>query len=351
MAKRLVIHIGLAKTGTTSFQHSCHGHRRLLARHGLLYPRAMCGLARNHSPLASSYLAHRPHDPTISTRVVPRAEAVAALIAEIDASPCPVALLSSEHLSMHFDPYEADQLAADFAAYEPLIVVALREPYARFLSMWNTQVTAGGALTLEEFGRSLLVTDNRFFSIREILRVWRAAFPPDRVRIIDYDGTRDIAGAILDACGVAARLPEGPRRRASLPLATTARLRALNAAITARQTAPQGTLAAWAQHSAFSMLAQRRLARDKVPNVPPVVSPQTMAMLDTIYENDRAWLAETYGFALTSTRDRYVIGDPPPPSRDEAAAAEALLRQVSRGLWAPSQALVAAYERTRKLRG
>ena len=352
MGNRLIVHIGLAKTGTTSFQHACHANRRLLEEHGVLYPRPMSGFARNHSPLAASYLAHRPHDPTIASRVVPRAEAVAKLVAEIDASRCAFTLLSSEHLSLHFDTHEAFQLAADFAAYDPLIVVALREPYGRFLSMWNTHVTAGGCLSLEDFGRSILVPDNRFFSIREILRVWRTVFGPAHVLIIDYDGTSDVGGAVLRECGMQTSLPQGPRRRASLPLGTIARLRAINAAIAARQTVPQGSLAAWAQLTAFSVLAQRRLANSETEEIAPIVSAQTMALLDTIYENDRAWLADTYGFALTSTRDRYVIGTPPITSEAaEASAAEALLRRVSRGLWGPSQVLAAAYERSRKPRG
>ena len=121
MGKRIVFHIGLAKTGTTSFQHECHAGRRLLARDGVLYPRAMEGLAKNHSPLAASYLAHRPYDPTIAPKVVPRAAAVTKLRAEIDASPCRLALVSSEHLSIHFDAYEAGHLAEDFSAYDPLL--------------------------------------------------------------------------------------------------------------------------------------------------------------------------------------------------------------------------------------
>jgi hypothetical protein len=338
MTKRLVLHIGLAKTGTTSFQHDCRRHRRLLARNGVLYPRAMCGFAKNHSPLAAAYLAHRPHDPTIAMRVVPRADAVAAVTAEIEASPCPVALLSSEHFSIHFDPYEAAQLAQDFAAYAPEIVVAIREPYGRFLSMWNTQVTAGGALTLEDYARTILVPDNRFISIRETLVIWRQAFGAQRVHVIDWDAGCDPGAAILARCGADAPLPGGRRRRVSLPLGAIETLRLVNEMLAVRQPSPG--VAPWAQRSAFSWLARQRLARMAFPKEKPIVSEQTIQALDAIYAQDSAWLAETYGLSLASSRDRLVVGAPPPPSDAQRIAATELLRGVSRGLWPVSTAAV-----------
>ncbi len=343
MAKRIVVHIGLAKTGTTSFQHDCHRHRRLLARHGLLYPRASCGFAKNHSPLAASYLAHRPHDPTIAMKVMPREQAVAALKAEIDASPCPVALLSSEHVSIHFDLYEAGHLAEDFAAYAPEIVVAIREPYGRFLSMWNTQVTAGGHLSIEDYARTILVPDNRFISIRETLSIWRETFGPERVHLVDWDAGGDVGAAILAHCGVTdggmdAPLPQGARRRVSLPLGAIETLRLVNEMIAARQ--PAQNFAAWAQRSAFSLLARRRLARETCAGAKPIVSEQTMQALDMIHAQDSAWLAESCGMTLASTRDRLVVGDPPAVDERQRTEAEALLRKVSRGLWPLSAALV-----------
>ena len=343
MDKRIVFHVGLAKTGTTSFQHECRHNRRRLARAGVLYPRATRGWAKNHSPLAASYLAHRPHDPTIALQVVPRELAVAAVHREIAASACPVALVSSEHFSIHFDLYEAGHLAADFADLSPEIVVALREPYGRFLSMWNTHVTAGGQLSLEDYARTILVPDNRFISIRETLLIWREAFGADRVHLVDWDTTRDVGAAVLRRCGVMQPPPARARRRVSLPLGTIEALRLVNAGIAARQTATG--VAAWAQHSAFSVLARRRLARQAGGESRAIVSPRTMAALDLIWAQDRDWLAESCGFALASTRDRLVVGDPPAVTDRQRAAAEALVDRLARGLWPASEALARMYAR------
>ena len=345
MSKRIVFHIGLAKTGTTSFQHECRRHSRRLADAGVLYPRAMQGWAKNHSPLAASYLAHRPHDPTIAMKVVPREQAVAAVRAEIAASACPVALISSEHFSIHFDRYEAGHLAEDFTGDDCEIVVALREPYGRFLSMWNTHVTAGGHRSLEDYAGTILVPDTRFLSIRETLLIWRETFGPDRVHLVDWDAGSDVGAAILRRCGMMAPLPAAARRRVSLPLGAIERLRLVNAAIAARQTSPG--VAGWAQHTAFSLLARRQLARERFADARPIVSPQTMAALDLIHEQDRGWLAKTCAFPLASTRDRFVVGDPPAVTASQQEAAEGLLHQLSRGLWPLSQKLVEMYERRR----
>ena len=70
-----------------------------------------------------------------------------------------------------------------------------------------------------------------------------------------------------------------------------------------------------------------------------------MAALDLIWEQDRAWLAETCGFALASTRARLVVGDPPAVTDAQREAAEALVDKVTRGLWPVSEALARIYAR------
>lgn len=184
MARRIVFHIGLAKTGTTSFQHFCRDHRRLLERHGVLYPRRQVGRGGNHSPLVATYIAHRAEGPTVAIRWQPRDEAVRSLCAEVEASPAATALISSEHFAMHFDRSEALQLATDFARFDPRVVITLRDPHARFLSSYNTHVTAGGRLRLEDYARSVLVPGTRFMSARETVLIWQEAFGADNIRII-----------------------------------------------------------------------------------------------------------------------------------------------------------------------
>ena len=209
--------------------------------------------------------------------------------------------------------------------------------------MWNTHVTAGGHLSLEDYARTILLPDTRFISIRETLLIWRETFGAERVHLVDWDGADDVGAAILARCGMTRPLPASAWRRVSLPLGAIEQLRLVNAAIVARQTATG--VAGWAQHSAFSMLARRRLEREPGSDARPIVSPQTMAALDLIWEQDRDWLAETCGFELASSRARLVVGEPPAVTDAQRESAEAMVDKVTRGLWPVSEALARMYER------
>lgn len=353
MARHLVFHIGLAKTGTTSFQRFCHEQRRLLKRHGVLYPRAELGRAKNHSPLVASYIAHRPEGPTVATRWRPRAEAVRALTAEIDASRCATALVSSEHFSTHFDRSEALQLARDFARYEPTVVIAVREPHGRFLSSYNTHVTAGGRLPLEDYARSMLVPGTRFMSMRETILIWQEAFGAERVAIVDYDAAPDVTAAILRRCGIEVALPPGDRHRVSLDVETVEALRCVNAAIVARQAVPpDASLAAWAQLSLLSILCRRHLAGLRGESVRSTaglwaVSEQTLMELDALDAEDRQWLADTYQLVLhgSNARRRLVVAEPPPANDAQRLLADALVDKVAGPWWTTMQRMVALYDR------
>ncbi len=350
LARKLVFHIGLAKTGTTSFQRFCRDHRRLLRRHGVLYPRRQLGRAANHSPLVASYIAHRPEGPTVAMRWVPRAQAVRSLAAEIEASPCQTVLVSSEHFSTHFDRSEARDLAEDFARFEPTVVITVREPHGRFLSSYNTHVTAGGRLPLEDYARSMLVPGTRFMSVRETILIWQEAFGADRVSIVDYDAVPEVTAAILRHCGIAEAVPSVDRHRVSLDADTVEALRCANAAIVARQAVPpDASLAAWLQLSAFSILCRRHLAGLPRGGAgrPWAVSERTLAELDALEASDREWLAATCGLDLhgSRARERLVVADPVPVNEAQMLLAHALVERIAGRWWAPSQRAVMLFDR------
>ena len=349
LARKLVFHIGLAKTGTTSFQRFCQSHRRDLRRRGLLYPKRQLGRAANHSPLVASYIAHRPEGPTVAMRWMGRADAVRSLTAEIEASPCETALVSSEHFSTHFDRSEARELAEDFARFEPIVVVAVREPHGRFLSSYNTHVTAGGRLPLEDYARSMLVPGTRFMSVRETILIWQEAFGAERVRIVDYDASPDMTTALLRHCGIDAPAPTADRHRVSLDAETIEALRCANAAIMARQAVPpDASLAAWLQLSAFSILCRRHLAGLPLgAGKPWTVSERTLAELDELAAADRTWLAATFGLELQGSRarQRLLVADQAPVSEAQMVLAHALVDRIAGPWWAPSQRAVVLFDR------
>ncbi len=348
MPRRIVFHIGLAKTGTTSFQRYCYAHRRTLRGSGLLYPRSQLGWARNHSPLVASYIAHRPEDRSVAFRWAPRREAVRALIGEIEAAACATALVSSEHFSTHFDRSEALELADDFAALDPLVILTLRDTHARFLSSYATHVTAGGRLTPDQYAATVLVPGTRFMSLRETVLIWQEAFGRDRLQLVDFDAEPDIVPAVLRRCGIAAGPPPSARRsRVSLPPSAIEELRQANRAIVARQAVgPRDSLGAWTQLTLLSTLCRRHLVRrgSDVTEDRWRLAPETMATLDALAAADLAWLATERGLVLAGSdaRDRIMVTAEP---RLESGDGSALVRAASHGLWSPSRHVVALCDR------
>ena len=309
MPPKLVFHVGLAKTGTTSLQLYCHDHRRALAALGLLYPRRQVGWARNHSPLVASYIAHRPEDRSVAVRWSSREDAVRSLSTELETRACRTALVSSEHFSTHFDRSEARRLAEDFARFDPIVVMVMRDTHGRFLSSYGTHVTAGGRLTPDAYAATVLVPGTRYMSLRETIGIWEDAFGRERLRLIDYDAEQDLVGAVLRECGVdPALLPASGeyRSRASLDPATTEILRRTNERIVdGFGKAPETSLLGWSRLMLLSYLHRQRLGRRTMDRSGRWrLSERVLASLDAIAVDDATFLAETRGLTLRGSSAR-----------------------------------------------
>lgn len=358
MTSRIVFHVGLPKTGTTSLQRFCRDNRGRLRRGGILYPRQQVGFARNHSPLVASYIAHRPEGPSVALRWLPRRQAVDALLAEIGRSGAATSLISSEHFSSHFDRSEARELVADFGHLDPVVVIALRDPHERFLSSYNTHVTAGGRLTIEAYAASMLVPGTRFMSARETVLIWQEAFGRDRIQIVDYDAEPDMIAAILGRCGWVGPLPAHAAYldRRSLGERAIETLRCANEMIVAQQSKPPETsLASWLQLSVFSILCRRRIASRELGGRDRqwTLSATALQAIDALAEADRRFVLETYGLSLkgSSGRDRIIVGSPQGADTEQVEAARVLVEQITRGLWGPSRGLVALWDSLASRRG
>ena len=128
-------HIGLEKTGTTSFQWFCTQRQDVLLRHSLLYPTRNLAFDRyNHQYLVDSYLDERQlgHQP-----VRPRPHVLASLRAEMASARADRILIAGEFSSL-FDDGQIASLAADFADFDCRISVTVREHHARLVSAYRT---------------------------------------------------------------------------------------------------------------------------------------------------------------------------------------------------------------------
>ncbi|MGH6841380.1 MAG: hypothetical protein ACREDV_04705, partial [Methylocella sp.] len=136
----MIFHIGLEKTGTTSFQKFCTRNARRLLQHNVLYPkRTSAFYALNHAPLTASYLPQEtPYDFYLRTTIT-NSEIVNSIKSEIEDSGVETVIISSEHLSSRFQLPQIEKLAEDFNEYECQIVIVLRDHLSRIFSAYSTR--------------------------------------------------------------------------------------------------------------------------------------------------------------------------------------------------------------------
>jgi len=186
--KRLVLHVGLHKTGTTFVQHHLMHHRDALRRAGVLVPETGFDLGVPGRPGALSghqglVRALRAGDSTLWDQ----------LHAEIAASPARTVVLSAENLSFP-TAQDRDALIADLfaqlGAFAQIDTVAcIRAPHAyaeAFHAEWVATAHPGGARSLPE-----MLVDHG-----DALTDFAALFAPfeahsgREVRLADFDAMR-----------------------------------------------------------------------------------------------------------------------------------------------------------------
>ncbi len=191
----LLLHVGMPKTGTTSFQAQCQEHEAALRAGGLLYPRsARVERYPNHVLLAMELF--RP------MRGLARSRALRDLLAEIASSRCGRVLISGEEMSMLWR--RPDLLTGLRSAFEEsgveVHVLMCRRPAESFVpALYGTLVRQGLGMRREEFERQARQTGQvtvpalpewpkrTFCTDPDLLvRGFSEVFGPDRLHVIDY---------------------------------------------------------------------------------------------------------------------------------------------------------------------
>jgi hypothetical protein len=280
--RRLILHIGREKTGSTSFQAYCADRRERLAAMGVLYPaNSACFLRINHAPLAASYFS--PAEAAallIAGRRADRAQAVAALKAESEQAE--LTLVSAEHFASRFDPGRIAALAADLSEYETSIAVVLRHPLARALSAYATTVASGRDITLDAYVDELCKPDNPYLLNRGMLEAWSSVFGRDQMIVIAYREGEDIVPALVERLLPCAAAHAGSyRRNVSPPAAEIERRRRANSA----------RLPALARYLS-------RLRGPRSEGVALTLSADQARRIEARTERDLYWLAREYGINL-----------------------------------------------------
>ncbi|MEO0999875.1 MAG: hypothetical protein AAFW69_04610 [Pseudomonadota bacterium] len=209
---RLVLHIGMHKTGTTAIQHALAVHRPLLAALGIDYYRPP-GPGGRPLPKANDLFAAisaekdgRGPDPVHG----PSAPLVSALAARVAAARGPV-VVSAEGLSGE-DPAFARALAP-LAAPQTRVIVALRRPDAWAESFYAQMVMSREVAEWRSFPDWLVLPSTAVhLDYEALLGWWAEAFGAQALRVLAYRPERDPLPGFLAAAGL-------PRWLAASPLA------------------------------------------------------------------------------------------------------------------------------------
>lgn len=180
MARKVLFHIGLPKTGTTYLQTIMWDNRERLREHGVLLP----GLERRDH-LWSSLVVRGDTRVDRRNRLAPGSwDRVRGEVADWSGT----AVISHEF----FCSASAEQARAAVEALAPAevhVVVTARESLGLFTASWQESIKNKGTTPIGEYGKDesdnpLVIWDWRALDLGLVLDRWGPTVPPDRVHVL-----------------------------------------------------------------------------------------------------------------------------------------------------------------------
>lgn len=218
MTKKLILHIGIHKTGTTAIQQFLLTNRVLLEAQGIFYPQLKCEW-NNHNPLAWHLMDPRYEPP--NARYYKRhgsKEQWKTLFDAVLKNASNTVLLSGEDFSWVRDPA---RLAALCKNFDTQVIVYLRRQDQLLQSVYNEDVKNHAWMcsqTLDQFFRNHRLNDLIHYDL--FLSRWASAFGKENLSVGVYDKTRlgrgiisdfaDRAGIVVDASFDVQNVNENP---------------------------------------------------------------------------------------------------------------------------------------------
>jgi hypothetical protein len=345
MAAKIILHIGVQKSGTTFLQHVLQANAEALAGAGVRYP-VSPDWARGRRTVANhewaSYGLLGTEFPWVSRdRAFEEAPSWQALLDDVQATPGTV-LLSAEALSVIRTP-AIHRLLDALAVPDVEVVVTARGLGRSLPSLWQQHIRNGRTMSFETYlarlaaqrenGRDHIETDPsahlwRALDLAGLIRRWSDAGAA-RVGIVTTPGTpplllwRRFAEAIgLPAFAESAVLPV-ERAHTGLTAPETQVLSSLNAAI--RQTAWSGQNADWVRKIIIGRFQARAERGGKV-----VTPPEWRIRIAQWSEEDLAALRDSPAHIVGDLDElRYDPSSettrPPTPEETAEAGAEAAI--------------------------
>ena len=207
MRQRLVLHIGMHKTGSTSIQRFFSRNRLALSLAGIVYPLSVGADGRRQSKHNAIFTAisHEADHGAPHPVLGPSAELVEATARRIEASGARVAVMSAEGFSGE-RPVFARALAPLGRRFDVTVVVFLRQPDDWLESFHRQMIMSREVREARPIAEFLAAPETRaHLDYFTILDWWAEAFGAGALRILPFDPDR--AGRPLAQLVEAADLP------------------------------------------------------------------------------------------------------------------------------------------------
>ena len=174
MKKKMILHIGRHKSGTTSIQSTFFSNKSELQRVGIYYPEMGTRGGAHH--LISERMLKLFRTGTLPSDIK-NDELISAFFAEIQSTEESIILISSEG----FQNVNPAFVRAAFEDFEVLIVVYIREQISYLRSSYQQEVHASNlSVDVEDFEKSFSVDYLRFYES------WERSFGRDNIRIQNH---------------------------------------------------------------------------------------------------------------------------------------------------------------------
>ena len=213
--RRLVLHVGLHKTGTTYLQGVLRANRGPLAKQGVWVP-VPDEDGVPSAAMAAWDLRGRRSARSADRRQVGQWDALCAAAAR---SPMPVAIVSAESLSL-LNRRQASRAVAGFADRSPTVVVTCRDLGRVLVSAWQESVKNGAVADWATYVAMVRDREARgrdpargFWlnhDLSAVLDVWGHAVPADRLVVVTLPPAGAPPGTLLTRFSAAVGIDPSP---------------------------------------------------------------------------------------------------------------------------------------------
>lgn len=224
--RRLFIHIGAPKTGSTAIQHFLASEREALLRHGILYP-AAATIGQAHHVIGAAVFPGRASRLGGVPRDAAFEQAVADVHAEIATHRPETLILSTEYLWGVLSPNDIRRLLAAFRGWEVHVVAYLRRQDLLAQSLFMQAVKRGHAGGFAEWLERAEADSKAPFDFFRVLRNWSDHGARIIVRVYEKGSIGpDVRADFLATVGANAAIAPPAENRAvnTTPDATTVEL-------------------------------------------------------------------------------------------------------------------------------